>query len=107
MDDGTCFIYNGSSSLYAFPSLTCTEGQTVSGLTNVQRQTYTLINGRYVLTRVDTLSNQYPQYSEYVWHRWDNSRDYGFSRDSFILPATLLVICFFYIIYKWFIRLRG
>lgn len=106
MSDGVCYYISDSNTIYAFPNLQCSDGSSFPNVSNQTRETYRLIGGRYVLTRSDWVGTNYQDLSSYVAHVWHGD-SYYLDINSLILPATLLMICFFYIIYKWFIRLRG
>lgn len=108
MDNGTCYIQYNSNTLYAFPNLTCHEGDLLPSYSSTIRETYYIYNGRIVLSNRQTItSNIGGSYSNYVSHIWGNKVDYSLDANYLVLPATLFVLAFFWIIYKWFIRLRG
>lgn len=108
MDNGTCYIQYNSNTLYAFPNLTCNEGDLLPSYSSTVRETYYIYNGRIVLSNRQTVtSNTGGAYRDYVSHIWGNKVEYSLDVNYLVLPATLFVLAFFWIIYKWFIRLRG
>lgn len=108
MQDGTCYIQYNSNTLYGFPNLSCTEGATLPTYSSTVRETYYIYNGRIVLSnRQNITSSSGGSYRDYVSHIWGNKVEYSLDANYLILPATILVVAFFWIIYKWFIRLRG
>lgn len=105
MSDGTCYIYFDTSTIYAFNSLNCTDGDklpTASQPYDIDE--YKMINGRYVHTRSfsDTINSDFIAYTSH------NFNDYsGVDMNVAICLGALFTILFFYVIYKWFIRMRG
>lgn len=108
MDEGLCYIYNNSTTLYAFPDLSCSEGSPLPSFSNTTRQIYYLYDGKAVHSRTDSVSwGVGSNYSSYIAHIATGDRLEFVPLGYFILPATLFVLCFFAVIYKWFVRLRG
>lgn len=108
MDNGTCYIQYNANTIYAFPNLSCTEGSTMPSFSSTIRETYYIYNGKIVLSnRQNITSTSSQSYSTYVSHLWGNKMDNSLDVNYLVLPATILVVAFFWIIYKWFIRLRG
>lgn len=108
MRDGLCYIQYNANTVYAFPNLSCTEGNLLPTYTSTIRETYYLYNGRFVLSNRQTVTNNYGNsYDTYISHISSGKVDYAFDANFLILPATLLILAFFSVIYKWFIRLRG
>lgn len=108
MQDGICYIQYNANTIYAFPDLNCNEGSLLPSFTSTNRWTYYVYNGRYVLSNKQAISQQGSgQYSTYVSHVYHGEGSYAFDANSLILPASIFVCAFFWVIYKWFIRLRG
>lgn len=108
MDNGTCYIQYNASTLYGFPNLDCTEGNLLPSYSSTVRETYYIYNGKIVLSNRQTItSTSGGSYRDYVSHIWGNKVDYSLDANYLVLPATILMVAFFGIIYKWFIRLRG
>lgn len=108
MENGLCYIYYNSNTIYAFPDLNCTDGVLLPSFSSTTRQTYYLYDGKAVLSNISTVSSsQYNNYSTYVAHIATGDRLEFVSRGVFVLPAVLIMLCFFAVIYRWFIRLRG
>lgn len=108
MEDGLCYIQYNANTIYAFPSLSCTEGHNLPSYTSTTRQTYYIYQGKYILSNSETVncSTNCP-YRTYIAHISSNQEHYGLDINYLILPATLIVLVFCSVIYRWFIRLRG
>lgn len=108
MQDGLCYIQYNANTIYAFPNLSCTEGNLLPSYTSTVRETYYIYQGRYVLSnRQNIQSTGGGNYSTYISHVAKNQNFYAFDFNSLILPASLFVLAFCTCIYRWFIRLRG
>lgn len=103
MHNGDRYVIYSANTLYRLPSSTCTEGSTVN-LSNTSVNRVYLVNGQWQYGDFYTTGNY--NSTSYVCHVW-NEVSPKYDVNFLILPATLLVMAFFYIIYKWFIRLRG
>lgn len=102
MQVGDRYVVYSQNTLYRLPSASCSEGDTVV-LNNSNVERVFLVNGNFI--EGDTYTTSGYNSTSYVCHVWQGSEALNYS--DLILPATLIVLCFFYIIYKWFIRLRG
>ena len=102
MQDGSHYVVSSQDTLYYLPSATCSEGDTIT-LNNTTVLRYRLINGRFVASDYTVISNY--QSTSYICHIYHD--DYIFKPSDFVLPAVLIMLCFFSIIYHWFLRLRG
>lgn len=108
MQDGLCYIQYNSNTIYAFPNLSCTEGNLLPSYTSTVRETYYIYGGRYILSNRQTVtSTGGGNYSSYVSHIANNQSFYALDFNYLILPATLFVLALWSCIYKWFIRMRG
>lgn len=108
MENGLCYILYNSSTIYAFPELHCSEGSILPSFSSTTRQTYYLHDGKPYLSNSTTITNSgYNNYSSYVAHIATGDRYEFVGLGSFLLPAVLIMLCFFAVIYRWFIRLRG
>lgn len=108
MENGLCYIYYNSNTIYAFPDLSCNDGSLLPAFTSTTRQTYYLYDGKAVLSNISSISNSsYNNYSTYVAHIATGDRLEFVSRGTFVLPGVLIMLCFFALIYRWFVRLRG
>lgn len=107
MQDGLCYIQYNANTLYAFPDLRCTEGSLLPQYSNTTRETYYIYNGKPVLSNRSTVSWSNGQYSSYIAHISQGYERYYIDVNYLILPATLVMLCFFAVIYRWFVRLRG
>lgn len=108
MNAGTCYIYNNSSTIYAFPDLNCSDGSPLPTFSTTTRQTYYLYDGKAVYSRSDSVSwGTGSSYSTYIAHIATGDRLEFVPLGYFVLPSVLIMLCFFSVIYHWFIRLRG
>ena len=107
MENGLCYILYNSSTIYAFPDLSCSEGSVLPSFSSTTRQTYYLYDGKPYLSNISTITNSYNNYSTYVAHVSNGDRYQFVGLGDFLLPAVLIMLCFFAVIYRWFIRLRG
>lgn len=107
MQDGECYVQSSSTTIYAFPDLSCDEGSPMPSTINAVRDTYYSYNGRLVFSNRQRLNSNYEQYGGYIAHINHNTSLYWLDYNSLVLPATLFVLAFMSVIYKWFIRLRG
>lgn len=103
LQDGDRYVLNSADTLYRISNSSCSEGASV----NLQGQTvkrFRFIQGHWYAQDEYTLGN----YSNavYICHVYNEQRDF---QDStvYILPATLIVLCFFSCVFHWFLRLRG
>ena len=103
MKEGDRYVVYSENTLYRLSHSSCSEGDSVN-LNNTSVQTYRLINGRYLASQNTTLSSY--QNSSYVCHIYHPSTD-TYDINFLLLPAVAFCLCFFFMIYKWFIRLRG
>lgn len=102
--DGARYVINSADTLYFLPNSSCSEGSSVN-LNNTNVVRYRLINGHWMASD----NYQTGQYSNtsYYCHVYSDDANINYRPDSFILPATIIVICFFSIVFHWFLRLRG
>lgn len=105
MQTDNCYVYYDKDTLYVFPSLVCTDGGQLPGFVSTTRDTYSISRGRLIKTESASVNYSDFDYSPYVVHVYHGESFLDFN--YLVLPCTLLVICFFTVIYKWFIRLRG
>ena len=105
MSDGSCFIYFDTSTIYSFHNLVCTDGDLLPTSNQpYDIDEYKLINGHYVKTRSFS-DNINSDYIAYVSHGFN---DYsGLDMNVFVCLGAVFSILFFYVIYKWFISMRG
>ena len=102
MSDGDIYVLDSQNSLYRLPNFNCSEGDTVT-LSDTPAIQYVYLNGHLISSGSTTLTS-FPN-SDYICHIYNDSILY--TPDSMILPATLIMLCFFSIIFHWFLRLRG
>lgn len=102
--DGSRYVVYSENTLYYLPNSSCSEGASVT-LNNTSVVRYRLINGTWLASDNYTTGNY--NSTTYICHVYNSDSPIVHNVDSFILPATLIMICFFTIIYHWFLRLRG
>lgn len=103
MNNGDRYVVNSQNTLYRIPSATCVEGDTIT-LNNTVVHRFFLINGTWTAGDIYTTSSYGT--NSYICHVWDNEK-LTYDVNFLILPATILCVLLFSIIYKWFIRMRG
>lgn len=101
MNNGDYFIIGSSDTLYKLSS-PCSVGSTVD-LRNETVVRYRLINNQWFASDNYTFGN-YSNY-DYYCNQWNDT--YKIDFNFLILPAVIVVLAFFSIIFRWFIRLRG
>ena len=102
MQVGDRYVVGSQNTLYRLSNSSCVEGDSIT-LQNAVVERYFLVNGSWQAS--DSYVVGAYNSSTYVCHVWDQTKTYDVN--YLILPATLFVICFFCMIYRWFIRLRG
>lgn len=102
MEHGDAYFVNDQGVISVLPSASCSEGDSITPQ-NVTVKQSRFINGHLISGRNYT----YTSYNtdSFTCHIYDGSID--FNPESMILPATLIMLAFFSIIYHWFLRLRG
>ena len=107
MQVGDCYFWSGDDTIEAFPDVACTEGSHVGAFSATTKNTYRIYNHKAILIATDdAFSNQPNELYDTLW-QVEGVYPVWYDYQSFILPACLFVLCFFFCIYKWFIRLRG
>jgi hypothetical protein len=106
LPNGICYTISNATTYYAYPGLTCTEGQALPNFTNRQRDTYIKDeNGYFIQSQSTTISNTIgTTYS--VAHLWDESWQEKIDLNSLVLPATLIILALFSIILKMFMGVK-
>lgn len=102
MNSGDKYVVNSSTTLYRIPNSTCSEGDTVN-LQNTQVERVYLVNGSWVQGDV-YVTGSYSNTS-YVCHVWNETQQ--LNANYVLLPAVLIVLALFSVIFKWFDRIRG
>ena len=103
LQDGDRYVLNSSDTLYRISNSSCSEGSSV----NLQNQTVTrfrFIEGKWYAQDQYSLGNY--SNTTYICHVYNQQTDFQ-QQSSFILPAVLIVLCFFSCVFHWFLRLRG
>lgn len=102
MENGDLYFINDQGVISLLPSNACVAGSYfVPQNITVKRMAF--VNGHLLPSR----SYTYTSYNtdSYMCLEYDGKLDYNPA--DMILPATLIMLCFFSIIYHWFLRLRG
>lgn len=102
--EGSRYVVYSADTLYYLPNSSCSEGSQVN-ISNQTVQRFRLVNGNWLASDFYQTGNY--SNTSYICHVYSENSSIIHNMDSFILPATLIVLCFFFIIYHWFIRLRG
>ena len=102
MENGDYYFINDQGVVSLLPSNACTEGSSFTPQ-NITVQQMTLINGHFLPGRNFTYTSY--NTNSFTCLVYDGSLEYNLA--DMILPATLIMLCFFSIIYHWFLRLRG
>lgn len=102
MSDGDIYVLDSQNSFYRINDIDCSEGDSIT-LSNTPATKFVYLNGHLISTGSTTLSSFGS--SHYICHIYNDSILYN--PNYMILPATLIMLCFFSIIFHWFLRLRG
>lgn len=105
METGTCYVYNNATTIYAYPNLVCSDGSPLPSFNETVREVYYINRGQAILASSNNVAGNAGYGSTYIAHIYNGET--FLDHNTFVLPATLVVLCFLAIIYKWFIRLRG
>lgn len=103
-EDGSRYVVSSADTLYYLPNSSCSEGSEVT-FSNTQVVRYRLVNNNWLASDVYTTGNI--GNTRYICHVYHDDTALKFSPDAFILPATIIMLAFFSVIYHWFLRLRG
>lgn len=103
LQDGDRYVISAADTLYKLNNSNCSQGDSV----NIQGSTvdrYRLINGQWYASDKYTLGNY--SNTTYVCNVYNSASQFQY-KQYYILPATIIVLCLFSVIYHWFLRLRG
>lgn len=92
-----CYVLADDTTVYSYDVPDCQVGSTLSISENTEYDVYKIINNKLIKQSVSNHSN--PNITYYVYSNTDGS--FGFDTNYLVLPAVLLIICFFSIIMKW------
>lgn len=110
MIDGQCYQIYNSTTLYVFPSLSCTDGQAIPSTYQTTRETWIYndkIKNFYKSLVNYNVSVNYNTSTQVVGHIWSNPAWYEMlSPDSLILPAVIVVLCLFKLILNMIMGVR-
>lgn len=102
--DGARYVVNSADTLYYLPNSSCSEGSQIT-IPNTQVIRYRLVNNNWLASDVYTTGVN--SNTSYYCHVYSSDSVIKHNPDSFILPAVIIIVGFFSIIYHWFLRLRG
>lgn len=103
MQNGDHYVINSASSLYYLPNSSCSEGASIT-LNNTQVVRVYDINGKW--TKADYFTTSNYNSNNYICHVWNVGKD-NLNPNYLLLPAVIIVLCLFRIIFSWFNRMRG
>lgn len=103
MEQGDKYVVNSQNSLYYLPHTSCSEGDSVV-LNNTQVVRVYNLDGKWRKADFYTTGNY--NSNTYICHVWNVGSD-SLNPSSVLLPAVLICLCFFSIIFSWFNRMRG
>lgn len=103
MENGDHYVITSANSLYYLPSSSCSEGSTVN-IRNAQVIRVYNVDGKFIKSDFYTISNYND--ANYICHIWNVGKD-QLNPNYLILPAVILVVCLFHIVFSWFNRMRG
>ena len=93
----SCYVLIDDTTVYSYDIPNCKVGDTLSVSDNTVHDIYKIVNNKLIKQSVSNFN--YANDTYYVYSNTDGSL--GFDTNFLILPAVLLVICMFSIIYKW------
>lgn len=102
MEDGQRYVVYSQNILYYLPNASCSEGSSIV-LNNTPYTVVYNVNGNWLKGSSGTTSSY--SSNSYICHVWNNSQSYN--QNYLVLPAVLVVLAFFSVIFHWFLRLRG
>ena len=103
MENGDHYVINSATTLYYLPNSSCSEGSSIT-LNNTQVVRVYEIAGKWRKSDFYTTGNY--NNSNYICHIWNVGQD-SLNPNYIVLPAVVIVLCFFSIIFSWFNRMRG
>nr|CDL66074.1 unnamed protein product [uncultured bacterium] len=92
-----CFVLVDDTTVFSYDIPNCKVGDTLSVSDNTEHDIYKIINNKLIKQSISNYNYQNKTY--YVYSNTNGSL--GFNTNFLILPAVILVICMFSIIYKW------
>lgn len=93
----SCFVLVDDTTVYSYDVPDCQVGSTLSVSENMEHVVYKIINNKLIKQSVSNYNN--PDMIYYVYSNTNGSL--GFDTNFLVLPAVLLIICMFSIIFKW------
>lgn len=93
----SCYVLVDDTTVYSYDVPDCQVGSALSVSENMEHDIYKIINNKLIKQSVSNYNN--PDMTYYVYSNTNGS--FGFDTNFLVLPAVLLIICMFSIIYKW------
>lgn len=106
MNTGTCYVFASDSELVAFPLLSCSDGDILQLSESTTAEDYIIISGRLFKVRERSVDSSDFRDSS-VLHVWSANSQYFLDMNFALIAGVGFIICFFTILFHWFIRLRG
>lgn len=105
MNNGICYVFNSDNTISAFPDIVCSDNSILEFDESTRVEDYQVYGGRLFKIRERSALSSDFEYGS-ITHIWSDS-NYFIDMNFGLLSATLLLIGFFIILFRWFIRLRG
>lgn len=109
MREGLCYAYNSSTSIYAYPNLTCIDGSPVPTAQNTVRQiwTYDEVRDEYIFSSQSNANVNYNSGTSVIAHVYSEPAWYTLVSPNYLfLGALFFVFCFFKLILNMFMGVR-
>lgn len=110
MRDNVCYSVSSSTQLYVYPNLSCTEGQPVPSTQSTLREVWNLndqTNEWYKYQQSNVGVNTNFSGTLTIGHLWVEPSWFDkISPSSLLLPAVIVVLCFFKLIINMYMGVR-
>jgi hypothetical protein len=105
--DNICYTIANDTTIYTYPGLSCVDGSSLPLFNGRVRDTYILLNnGKYYKTLSTTNVNNITSTTTSIAHLWSSNWYNQFNPEVFVLPSTLIMLCFFSLVLKMFKGLK-
>lgn len=98
MNDGQCYQIYNATTLYVYPSLSCSDGEPIPSTYQTTREIWSFNDKTrdfYKSSVNNNVSVNYNTSTQAVAHIWRNPSWFELlSPDSLLLPAVIVVLCF-------------
>ena len=110
MTDGVCYQIYNSTTLYVFPSLSCTEGSLIPSTQSTTREIWYFNEKTKEFYKSSTSSNvavNYSGTSQAVAHVWSTPTFWDLvAPGDLVLPACIIVLCLAKLLINMFMGVR-